>query len=276
VIRDWAIVLVLCAALLPCLAVIVDLFAWLRRRHIPLAPALRSYRSRIAFWVFALLLFELFAVVGVWETGAALPLAPELSPGTRWPAAGLALFAFLLGVGWLVARDRLLPRRPPQQEEVLAGQVAALLALAVVSLLLVATNPYSVLFVLPSLHAWIWLPQLRRRPLPARVAVLAAGFLGPLLLVGSFATRLDLGFDAPWYLAQLAAVGFIPFTSLLIFCAWLAVAGQLTAAVAGRYAPYPSAAERPRLGPGRRLVGRAVVAVHRRRSAPERDRAIGP
>ena len=276
VIRGWAIVLVLCAALLPALAVIVDLFARLRRRHIPLAPALRSYRSRIAFWLFALILFELFAVLGIWETGAALPLAPELSPGTRWPVVGLTLFACLLAGGWLVARDRLLPRRPPHEEEMLSGQVAALLALAVVSLLLVATNPYSVLFVLPSLHAWIWLPQLRRRPLPARVAVLAAGFAGPLLLVGSFATRLDLGFDAPWYIAQLAAVRFIPFTSLLVFCAWLAVAGQLTAVVAGRYAPYPTAAERPRLGPGRRLVRRAVVAVQGRRPAQERDRAVGP
>ena len=277
VIRGWAIVLVLCAAMLPALAVIVDLFARLRRRHIPLGPALRSYRSRIAFWLLALVLFELFAVIGVWDTGAPVPLAPELSPGTRWPVAGLALFGGLLAIAWFVARDRLLPRRPPSEEDVLAGQVGALLVLAVVSLLLVATNPYSVLFVLPSLHAWIWLPQFRNRPWPARALLLLVGFAGPALLIGSFATRLDLGFDAPWYLAELAAVRFIPFTSLLIFCAWLAVAAQLSAIVAGRYAPYPSAAERPRLGPGRRLVRHTVLAARRRRPAEqERDRAVGP
>ena len=233
---------------------IVDLFARLRRRHIPLAPALRSYRSRLAFWLYAVLLFELFALLGIWETGADRPLAPELSAGTQWPVVGLAVYGALLAGGWLVGRDRLLPRRPVADSEELAGQVAALLALAVLSLLVVAMNPYSVLFLLPSLHAWLWLPQLRQSRAVLRVPVLVAGFAGPLLLVGSLALRLDLGFDAPWYLAQLAAVGYVPFPALLVTSAWLAVAGQLAASVAGRYAPYPAAGERPRLGLGRRLV----------------------
>jgi aminopeptidase YwaD len=277
IVHGWAIVFILCAALLPCLAVIVDLFARLRRRHIPLLPALRSYRSRLGFWVFAAVLFELFSLIGIWSTGAARPLAPELSPGTDWPVAGLALFSCLLAGTWLFARDRLMPRRPLGDEDALAGQIGALLALAVLSLLLVAMNPYSVLFVLPSLHAWIWLPQLRRRPAALQAAVLAAGFGGPLLLLGSFAVRLDLGFDAPWYLAQLAAVGYVPFTSLVVVCAWLAVAAQLTAIVAGRYAPYPSASERPRFGPGRRFVRTLLVVAQRRRaSARERQRAVGP
>ena len=276
VVRGWAIVLILFAALLPCLAVIVDLFARLRRRHIPLAQALRSFRSRLWFWLYAALLFELFALLGIWETGANRPLAPELSPGTEWPVVALAVYGVLLAVGWLVGRDRLLPRRPVAGDEVLAGQVGALLALAVLSLLVVAMNPYSVLFLLPSLHAWIWLPQLRHRTWPLRALALVAGFGGPLLLVGSLALRLDLGFDAPWYLAQLAAVGFIPFPALLVAAAWLAVAGQLAASVAGRYAPYPVAGERPRLGVGRRLVRRAVLASRGRTRSADRKRAVGP
>jgi hypothetical protein len=276
VVRGWAIVLILFTALLPSLAVIVDLFARLRRRHIPLAPALRSYRSRLWFWLYAVLLFELFALLGIWDTGAGRPLAPELSPGTEWPVVGLAVYGTLLACGWLVGRDRLLPRRPIADAEGLAGQVGALLVLAVLSLLVVAMNPYSVLFLLPSLHAWIWLPQLRHRPGPLRTAVLVAGFGGPLLLVGSLALRLDLGFDAPWYLAELAAVGFVPFPALLVTSAWLAVAGQLAASVAGRYAPYPAAGERPRLGVGRRLVRRAVVASRGRSRSDERKRALGP
>jgi Peptidase family M28 len=280
VLRGWALVFIFCAALLPCLAVIVDLFARLRRRRIPLAPALRSYRSRLGFWLFGAILFGVFALLGIWETGAARPLAPEDSPGTRWPVVGLALFTCLLAVGWLIARDRLLPRRPLRDGEALAGQVAALLALAVIALLLVAMNPYSVLLVLPSLHAWIWLPQLQRGPLPFRIALLLLGLAGPVLLVSSFSARLDLGLDSPWYLAQLAAVGFVPFPSLLVFCAWLAVAGQLSAVVAGRYAPYPPAAERPRLGPGRRFLRVLVLAAHRlgernRGRTAERERAAG-
>ena len=158
----------------------------------------------------------------------------------------------------------------------LGGLVGALLALGVLSLLVVAMNPYSVLFLLPSLHAWIWLPQLRHRPGALRAGVLVAGFGGPLLLIGSLALRLDLGFDAPWYLAELAAVGFVPFPALLVTSAWLAVAGQLSASVAGRYAPYPAAGERPRLGVGRRLVRRAVLASRGRSRADERKRALGP
>jgi hypothetical protein len=276
VVRGWAIVLILFTALLPCLAVIVDLFARLRRRHVPLAPALRSYRSRLAFWLYAVLLFELFALLGVWDTGAERPLAPELSPGTQWPTVALAVYGTLLACGWLVGRDRLLPRRPVADAEELAGQVGALLVLAVLSLLVVAMNPYSVLFLLPSLHAWIWLPQLRHRPAPLRAAVLVAGFGGPLLLIGSLALRFDLGFDAPWYLAQLAAVDFVPFPALLVASAWLAVAGQLAASVARRYAPYPAAGERPRLGVGRRLARSAVLASRRRPAPEERKRAVGP
>jgi hypothetical protein len=160
--------------------------------------------------------------------------------------------------------------------EELAGQVGALLVLAVLSLLVVAMNPYSVLFLLPSLHAWIWLPQLRHRPGPLRMAALVAGFAGPLLLLGSLALRFDLGFDAPWYLAQLAVVDVVPFAALLVTSAWLAVAGQLAASVAGRYAPYPAAGERPRLGVGRRLVRKAVLSSRGRSRSVERKRALGP
>ena len=111
VVRGWAIVLILFTALLPCLAVIVDLFARLRRRHIPLAPALRSYRSRLWFWLYAVLLFELFALLGVWDTGADRPLAPELSPGTEWPVVALAVYGTLLAVR-LARRTR--PAASPQ------------------------------------------------------------------------------------------------------------------------------------------------------------------
>jgi len=71
VVRGWSIVLILFAALLPALAVIVDLFARLRRRHLPLAPALRSLRSRLLFWLFAVLLFDF--VVAVPRLQSAVP-----------------------------------------------------------------------------------------------------------------------------------------------------------------------------------------------------------
>jgi len=275
-VRGWAIVLILFTAMLPALAVIVDLFARLRRRHVPLAPALRSYRTRLVFWLLVALLFELFALLGIWTTGAARPLSPELSPGTEWPVLALIVYGGLVALGWLFSRDRLIPRRPVGDHELLSGQIAALLVLAVLSLVVVAMNPFAVIFVLPSLHAWIWLPQVRNKSAPIQLVALLAGFLGPLLLVGSIATRLGLGLDAPWYLAQLAAVGYVKLPTLLVTGAWLAVAAQLAAISARRYAPYPSASERPRLGPARRLLRKAVVSSRtRKRPAEEQQRAAG-
>ncbi|MDX6400881.1 MAG: hypothetical protein QOF27_1487, partial [Gaiellaceae bacterium] len=76
-IRGWSIELVLLACLLPFLATAVDLFARCRRRHIPLGPALRAWRSRLAFWVWVVGLFELFGLLGAWADGASRPISPR-------------------------------------------------------------------------------------------------------------------------------------------------------------------------------------------------------
>jgi hypothetical protein len=266
-VRGWAIELVLIAMLMPFLAAAVDLFARCRRRRVPLAPALRSYRSRLGFWLWSGAVFGFLAVVGVWPRGARAPIAPDTSAAGNWPVLGLIGLGIAVLLGWLVARDRLLPRRRATLEEELAGHTAALLVLGVVALLVAAVNPFALLFVLPSLHAWLWLPQVRARPAWTRGLVLAGGFLGPLLLLWSFAGRYGLGFDAPWYLAELTAVGYTPFALFLVFLGWAAVAGQLAALAGGRYAAYPSARERPPRGPIRETVRRVVLGIRARRAA---------
>jgi len=275
VIRGWAIQLVLIAALLPFLIVTIDLFARCRRRHLSIAPALRSYRSRLAFWIWIGALFELFAFAGAWPKGAALPLAPHSEAARHWPLLGLLGLAALAAVGWVVTRARLVPRRPVAIDDELAGHTAALLALGVVGLLVVATNPYALILVLPSLHAWLWLPQVQSRRAWIRASVLALGFLGPLLLVTSFATRYGLGLDAPWYLAELVAVHYVSIPTFVIGLAWLAVAAQLAALTARRYGPYPSSADRG-LGLIRSALRMTILTWRaRKRASEERQRAIG-
>ena len=268
VLPGWAIELVLLAALLPFLLSAVDLFAHCRRRHIPLTPALRSYRSRAGFWLWVAILFELFALIGVWPSAPAVPLPPDASPATSWPVIGVLALVFLSALGWLVARPRLMPRGPVSATEELAGATGALLALAVVALLVVATNPFALIFLLPSLHAWLWLPHVRPRPIWTRLAVLGAGFLGPLLLLASLASRYGLGLDAPWYLAELAVTGYVGLPALAIAVGWLAAAGQMSALTIGRNAPYPSARERPPRGPLRVAVRRTVRTVRAARRQP--------
>jgi hypothetical protein len=275
VIRGWAIKLVLITALLPFLLAAVDLFAHCRRRHIPLAPAFRSYRSRLAFWLWTGAVFAVLALLGVWGDGAPRPPSPDIDYAGDYPLLASGVLVALTAVGWLVARERLLPRRRVSTEEELAGQTAALLALGVVALLIVATNPFALIFVLPSLHAWLWLPQVRHHRRWVRAAVLALGLTGPLLLLASFAWRFELGVDAPAYVVHLLALGYVPLPSIAIALAWLAAAGQLAAVSAGRYAPYPSARERPPRGPIRQLVRSVLLRFLSRQRVEELRRAAG-
>jgi hypothetical protein len=269
-IRGWAVELVLIACLLPFFAAAVDLFARCRRRRIPLAPALRGLRSRLGFWAWVLGLFELFALLGAWPDGAARPVAPRSDIAQTWPARALLILGVLALIGWLVTRERLIPRRAVTPEEELAGHTAALLCLGALSLLVVATNPFALIFLLPSLHAWLWLPQVRGAPLGLRLGVLTLGFAGPVLLLGSFAARFGLGWDAPWYVAELRALGYVPFMVIPLLVVWLAGASQLAALAAHRYTPYPEAAELPPRGPIRRALRGTLLAVRaRRRRAPE-------
>ncbi|HET7571807.1 MAG TPA: M28 family peptidase [Gaiellaceae bacterium] len=270
-VRGWAIELVLVFSLLPFIAAAVDLFARCRRRRVRVAPALRSYRSRLAFWAWVGAIFALFAAVGLWGQANGRP--PSLE-AVHWPSGALGALALLAGLGWIAARDRLLPRRPVRPEEVLAGHTAALLALAVVGLLVVATDPFALVFLLPSLHVWLWLPQVHSRGVWARLVVLAIGLIGPGLVVWSFAVRYGLGWDAPWYVVKLFAVGYAPVPLLVIALGWLAAAGQLAAIATGRYAPYPAVGERPPRGPFRELVRRIVLAQRRHRAPADRRRAL--
>ena len=270
-IRGWAIEIVLVAMLLPFLAAAVDLFARCRRRHIQIAPALRSYRSRLGFWAWVAALFLVFGMLGFWGRGGSSP--PSLS-AVGWPGGALLAFVALAGAGWIVARSRILPRGPIRPEERLAGYSAALLALGVVGLLVAAVNPFALIFVLPSVHAWLWLPQVQDRHPAARAGVLLAGFAGPAYLVWSYATHYRLGWDAPWYIAKLFAIGFAPLPLLVIGVGWLAVAGQVGALAADRYAPYPAPEERPRRGPLRELFRTVFLAQRRRAADAESRRAV--
>jgi hypothetical protein len=246
IVRGWALELVLLTALLPFLIGTIDLFAHCRRRRIPLAPAVRSLRARLLFWGFAAVVVFVAALLGAFPGGEARPLPPDRELYEPSPVV-LGILGALLLVGWFVSRERLIPRRPIRAEEVLAGHTVALLALGLIALLVVATNPFSLVYLLPSLYAWLWLPQAQASGPLARAALLVLGFAGPVILLLSFSTRLELGLQTPWYLLSLVSVGYVPWIVVALGCAWLAVAAQLTTLAVGRYAPYsPTRHRRPR------------------------------
>jgi len=271
IIHGWAIALVLIALFVPFAVATVDLFARCRRRHVPLGPGFRAYRRRLGFWLWIGAVFGLFALFGAFPDGAAVPPDPVSGAAGDWPRLAILLFVVIALGSWLVARRRLVPVRPATAEEELAGQVAALLVLGLIALLVMATNVYALLLFLPSMHAWLWLPQLRGRSPVVRGFVYAAGLIGPVLLLGLMGKRFGLGLDTPWYLAELTAIGYVPIVAVVLALAWVAVAAQLLVGAGGRYAPYPGAE------PGfvRSSVRTVVLGVRGRRRTGVTRKAYG-
>ena len=165
---------------------------------------------------------------------------------------------------WFVTRRRLVPRRSATPVEELAGYAAALVALGVLALLVAIVHPLALVFVLPSLYAWLWLPQVSNRPW-LRDVLFGAGLAGLLLVAISIGDRFELGPRTPLYLAELVTVGYVPWLTLALVLAWAAITAQLGALTVGRYSPYSGGLLRPPRGPIREGVRRAVLAVQSRR-----------
>jgi hypothetical protein len=267
----WTIQFVLRGCLLAVLAATVDLFARCRRRHIPLAPALRSLASRLGLWLWAGALLLFFSFTGIFPNGEARPIAPSSTVATDWPVIAIGVFAGLVALGWLVTRPRLIPTGPVSRSDELGGHLAAMLGLGLVALLVAAQNPFALIFILPALHAGLWLPHASERGRPAALGAFAIGFVGPLLLLGSFAFRYGFGFDALWYVTALTSVGYVPLLLVLAFLAWGAAASQVGTVAIGRYAPYPAADERPPRGPIRESIRQGVLLSRRMRAPSTRE-----
>ncbi len=269
IVRGWSVQLVLIALLAPFLVGAVDLFARLRRRHVRLVPAVRSLRSRLGFWAFAGVVLLAARLAGLFPSSPARPLAPASAAAHEWPVTGLVVTGLIVALGWLVARERLLPRRAVSEEERLAGYTVGLLGLGLVAITTLAVNPYALLYLLPALYAWLWLPQVATGAAWVRGLIFALGLGGPVLGLVALARSLHLGIDVLPYTLRLFTTGYAAAPTAVLMLGWAAVAGQFGALVAGRYAPYPEARERPPRGPLRELTRRIALAARARRRGSE-------
>jgi Peptidase family M28 len=249
----WAVRLTLIVAVVPFVLGLLDLLVRARRHRLPLLPALRGLRARFLVALYAGLVVWVSALLGVFPTGDSLPLPPRTSFVVDSPVSGLAVAAIAFGLGWLAARRRLVADVGPTAEERLAGYTAALAWLAAVAIVTALVMPFALVFVLPSLYAWLWLP-LRAGTWP-RIALYLAGLLGPIGALLVLGRELGLGvLDTALYVVGLATVGYIPLSSVLLALAWVAAATQLAALAFGRYAPYAGGVASPPPGPFRRAL----------------------
>jgi hypothetical protein len=250
----WAARLTLVVAVVPFALGVLDLVVRGRRKKLHFAPALRGLRTRALFWLYAGLLLWIGALTGVLPSGAALPLPPTTAVVTDPPVAGVAVLSLALALGWLVGRRQLVSSERPSSEDRLAGYTIALAWLAVVAVAMAVTRPYALIFVLPSLYSWLWLP-LRTR-FWTRAVVYCLGLVGPALGLGLLAHELDLSLARAFlYTAGLVSVGYVSAGTVLVALAWFAAASQLGALAFGRYAPYAGGAEPPPPGVVRETIG---------------------
>jgi len=195
------------------------------------------------------------ALFGVFPTGAPLPLSPLTDLLENPPVGGLLLLGCAFAIVWLIARGRLAPAASPTAGERLTGLAVALAAAGVVAVVLALTKPYALVFVLPSLYAWLWLPLERR--LWHRVLLFALGLLGPVAALFILGHELGVSIvGAALYAIGLVTVGYIPLGTALLFLVWAAAAAQVAALAFGRYGPYAGGAEPPPPGPLRRALRR--------------------
>ena len=251
----WSVRLVLVLGVVPFAFGLVDLLVRVRRRRLPLAPAVRALRARVGLALLAGALVWLGAVVGLFPTGAPLPLPPYADIVVLPPITGLLALAAVFVAGWLVARRRLRASAATSAADRLTGLAVGLALLGIVAVALALAKPYALVFVLPSLYAWLWLPLEGRAW--QRAVAFAVGLAGPVTGVLLLARELGTSpFESARYVVGLATVGYIPLGSVVAALVWVAVAAQVGALAFGRYAPYAGGAEPPPPGVLRRALRR--------------------
>jgi hypothetical protein len=235
--RGWALGLLLAVAVLPFAAAAVDLLGRCRRRRLPLLGAWRSFRRRLGFWLLGLVALAGAALAGALPVDTALPPRPDLPPLDHWPLGVLAAMIAFGVIAWLRERAQLAPRWSATEDEELAGWTVALVALVVVAALVAVANAVALVFLLPSLYAWLAALQVDRRSPSLADALFGIGFAGPVVVLVVLTEQLELGLRGPLYLAGLMTSGTVPWLLSLALAGWAAAAAQVAVLVAGRYAP---------------------------------------
>jgi hypothetical protein len=202
-----------------------------------LRPAWHSLRRRVFLWLVLLAIVGAASLLGALPREPRLPPPPDEPPVDSWPLGLLVVLALAAFLTWLRSRARALGRAPAEPEDELAAYTVAFVSLLLVAAGTALVSPYSLVFLLPSLYTWLWLPQLRRTPAWVTDVLFGAGLVGPVLALVVLAEQLDLGARAPVYAASLLTTGVVPWGATLALTVWAAIAGLVGAVASGSYAP---------------------------------------
>ncbi len=236
-VRGWALELLYLAALAPFAAAAFDLAGRCRRRQLRLLPGWLALRRLLGWWLAVAAAVAAATLLGAFPGAQDLPPTPADPALDRWSAVAVTLVALVAVAAWLRSRTARVRRREPSADEVLAGWGATLLALGAVALVTALASPYTLVFVLPSLYAWLLVPHVPTTKGWLPDVLFGLGLAGPIVAMVTVAHQLDLGLRAPLYAISLCTTGTVPWLATLALIGWAAVATQVATLVSGTYSP---------------------------------------
>jgi peptidase M28-like protein len=237
--RGWAIELLFLTALVPFAVAVIDLLVRALRRGTRLRGAWRDVRRRCGFALVVGGLVFLGALTGLFPSGGPIPPPADAPPVDSWPVAGLLLLA-VAGAALAVRYRRLAAARTVAESDEVAGFTVAFATLGAISVVVAIANPFALVFLLPSLYTWLWLPSLRDRPGWTTDLLFGLGLAGPVLAIVVLASQLGLGLRTLLYAVGLATSGTTPWVLALCALLWAAVATHVAAIVSARVPAQPS------------------------------------
>jgi hypothetical protein len=245
---SWPFRLLALAFVLPALIAGIDAFARARRRREPVAVWLVWLASALLPFVLGLALALLLVLVGIARDAPPAPLDPRSvqMDGGAWGSLIATLLAVALA--WVLARSSVIRRAATLPDASAPGAACiASLALSLLVLALVFTNPYAALLLVPAVHLWMLatLTDVRWR---GGLVMFVLGLLPVALVVLYYMASFELGpVRAAWYLFLLVtgnATGVLTTACLIV----LAAITGLVAAILLARALHGDAAVRPRGG----------------------------
>src|SRR3954447_1602574 len=253
----WPVRLLALAFVLPALIAGIDAFARARRRREPGAVWLVLLASALLPFVLGLALALLLVLVGIARDAPPAPLDPRSVSMDTGAWGSLIATVLAVALAWVLARSSVI-RRAASLPDASAPSAACIasLALSLLVLALVFTNPYAALLLVPAVHLWMLatLTDVRWR---GGLVMFVLGLLPVLWVALYYLLKFDLGpVRGAWYLFLLVTGNQTGVFTTACLVALAAITGSVAAILLARArSGEPGPARGPGGGGGRRGRG---------------------
>jgi multisubunit Na+/H+ antiporter MnhG subunit len=197
----WPVRLLALAFLLPALIASIDALARTRRRREPVSPWLVWLASALLPFVLGIALALLLVLVGLARDAPPAPLDPRSLTLDTQAICSLVATVLAILLAWILGRSSVIRRAASLPDPTAPGAACiASLALCLLVLVLVFTNPFAALLLVPAAHLWM-LGTMTDATWRTGVVMYLIGLLPVALVAAYYMVRLGLGpLDGAWYL----------------------------------------------------------------------------